>query len=113
MRKDSPLEILLWRVLNDRRIFSYRNACDCIVARSEMATFRNWLGSGNLQEALRFVEKKTETLPLDKRCEHARQFAQRLKAGLPQYPAHLIRVCSRLGVYEIKVGFEFGAWFFL
>jgi hypothetical protein len=98
---DSPLEILFWRILNDRKIFSYRNACDCIVAHGEMADFRAWLSSDDLPKATQFLEKKMQSLPRDQKCNRARQFTRRLKIGLPKYRAHLARVCSHMNDFGV------------
>ena len=99
--KDSPLENLLWRMLNDRKMFSYRNNCDCIIAPSEMPGFREWLSSNALPKATQFLEKKMQALPRDQKCDRARQFTRRLKTGLPEYRAHLTRVCAHMNDFGV------------
>src|SRR5581483_4065865 len=90
----SPLEILLWRILNDRKIFRYRPECNCIVGPSEMKDFRRWLSSDDLDRATRFLGNKIQGLEKkicglqrqdEKRYEPALQFARKLKAGLSKY----------------------------
>src|SRR5438445_1085192 len=99
--KDSPLETLLWRILNDRKIFSYRNNCDRIIEQSEMSDFTAWLISGDLPKASRFLENKMQRIPQDQRCIHARQFTRRLKTGLLRYRTHLARACSPMDDFGI------------
>lgn len=96
----TPMEQLTRRIINDRAIFDYgENNANRLVAPAEMASFRNWLASGDFTKAAEFLTKRARALSQNRRSRDAVALAERVGKSLPECAVQLIRVCSILDDY--------------